>query len=254
MTPQLQTALDFIASVKADIYNAITSKGGNLNGVPFEQWGSVIAGLQFGQPTHPDPVETTTTVVVVAQVGDDVVAAVPLAGYPVPQVPDMVPDGHMITSASANYWPFDFTGEDADSGIPEPAPPFNVMTLTPIELQMSVRPKMVAERTFSAEAVLHKQEDGNSYALFHISKAPESAAGAGFVEEVIFYITARDKTDLIIHYVYVGGLGVGVDAPTVIYLRQFQLLASYGVGIPIEVHNNNTSMYLAIKVAGIRKY
>ncbi len=42
-----QAVLAYLQSIKADIRAAIVARGGNVEGVPFEQWGDVVAGLSF---------------------------------------------------------------------------------------------------------------------------------------------------------------------------------------------------------------
>ena len=52
MTTNLTPTLEYIHDIKEDIRLAINSRGGVVTGgVPFEQWGSVLAGLAFSQGT-----------------------------------------------------------------------------------------------------------------------------------------------------------------------------------------------------------
>lgn len=51
MTTNIIPTIEFISLIKEDIRDAITSRGGNLDGVVFEQWGAVLSGLVFSQDT-----------------------------------------------------------------------------------------------------------------------------------------------------------------------------------------------------------
>ena len=56
MTSNLIPTLEYIASIKEDIRLAINSRGGVVTGgVPFEQWGSILAGLVFDEDTVQNP-------------------------------------------------------------------------------------------------------------------------------------------------------------------------------------------------------
>ena len=51
-TLEIQKILKSTNIIKADIAAAIIERGGNVDGVPFEQWGDVIAGLSFDAVTN----------------------------------------------------------------------------------------------------------------------------------------------------------------------------------------------------------
>jgi hypothetical protein len=56
MFTQVQNKLTYIRLVKDDIRSAIEARGGNLTGVPFDQWGTVIRAMSFGiAPISPMP-------------------------------------------------------------------------------------------------------------------------------------------------------------------------------------------------------
>lgn len=56
MTTNLAPTLEYILAIKEDIRKAINSRGGVVTGgVPFEQWGSVLAGLAFDEDTIQNP-------------------------------------------------------------------------------------------------------------------------------------------------------------------------------------------------------
>lgn len=58
-TLEIQKILKSTNIIKADIAAAIIERGGNVDGVPFEQWGGVIAGLSFDAVTNNNGVENT---------------------------------------------------------------------------------------------------------------------------------------------------------------------------------------------------
>ena len=55
MAANILPTLEYIQAIKVDIADAIISRGGELSGIPFEQWGSILAGLVFDEDTVQNP-------------------------------------------------------------------------------------------------------------------------------------------------------------------------------------------------------
>lgn len=110
ITSNILPILEYIAAIKEDIRDAIVSRGGNLNGIPFTQWHTVVAGLSFGDdpvPTKPVPVKPVPPPPPLVPV------VTPINPVTLPPNYDMATDGLTPISVAFAYGAlqFDFTGE-----------------------------------------------------------------------------------------------------------------------------------------------